>query len=200
MGMPDVYNSARLCAKRETATICCNSPKMGRFSLSWSNHSLNRLENRQAARTETTRTTASSGQSHQAALAKTLAPLDDLFETQVVAIVGDAFEGLHEGNAGAGLKAHHGAELEQVPALDAGAPGQPTGLSAAVRPVLGLLLGLCVEQPITTGPEFFLKVDRVLGDHRSGDGPAGLVQTAILKEGHGLVEKWSGAEEWSNGV
>jgi len=109
--------------------------------------------------------------------------LDYLPETQVQAILGDTLHALNQGNAGATLEAHHGAELDQVPAFDAGPPGDRACLTAAGPGGPGLP-GLRLEQPITAGPQFFFEVGRVLGGHGAGNGPTGLVQTAILKNSH----------------
>ena len=118
--------------------------------------------------------------------------LNHFFETQVLAVLRDDLQRLHERNTGAALKVHHGAELDQVPALDPGPPGNPTGLTGAALFGRTLLPGLRVQQPITAGPKFFFEINGVLGGHGAGHGPPALVHTAILKNSHesspGVVE------------
>src|SRR5207248_5088619 len=74
MGMPDLYKSARFCAKRDTASISCNSPKIGKFNLSRSRPNRNPLDTRQAILTKAKTENPANGQIHQVALAKSLAP------------------------------------------------------------------------------------------------------------------------------
>src|SRR5881394_3269358 len=110
--------------------------------------------------------------------------LDDRAERQVGAVLGNALQSLHQGNAGPALKAHHGAELNHVAALDAGLPGDRPFVHKAAFGCLASLLGLGVKQPKAAGPQFFFEIDCVLGGQGSRNGLAGLVQTAISENSH----------------